>query len=391
MEESFQFGKRIASARKKIPKKAIFCYSTNLDSVIEIGLPEAGLVFAYLPGLLESMQKGNGMEARISESAFRKVKELLPPGSPRIGGPAGIMALDAARLGVRSYLHTPSKSGELLSLFRSDRVLVASEKGFVPARDVSDDSGPPIHLILEFKKGPGIASSNRFIASHESVNPSLVIDPLFSRRILDELPGISKGIVAGFHLLSPEVFKRRKGEVLGQISSWKRTNPHLKLHLEWGSFISKETEKLVVKHALPLFDCAAFNEDEFPSIMRALGRKEELGGIRDILEKTGTAVLHTRDYSLAFSREFSSESLADSLTFASFAAGFKASKGRAPAFRELGKTRFRLKKIKMPKVDGKRLAKQGVAFALSPSVEVTPKLTVGLGDCFSMAFFLSLK
>ena len=383
MEKPRGFEENRQLARKKIEKKAFFAYGANLDSVIPLNLIQARLVSPYLPGLLESMKKGEGREIRVSKAAFRKTIELLPCGSKRVGGQAGNMALDAARLGVLSYMHTPSRSGELLSLFRSNRVLVAGENGFVPAKEASDNSKPPVHLILEFKKGLETPSSNRFIASCENLNPSLCIDPLFSRNIAREIPEISRGFVAGFHLLGPKVFEERKRVVVKQLLGWKMQNPDLKIHLEWGSFISGETERLAEKHILPLVDCVGFNEDEIPST--------GIGTIEKFLDKTKTVVLHTRDYSLAFSKEFEAKSLSCSLAFASCVAGFKASRGRAPTLAELKKTGFKPKKISPPKFDERKLLGKGISFAFSPSVEITPKFTVGLGDCFSMAFFLTLK
>ncbi len=400
MEIVSGFREEIEASRKTLGKKALFAYGTNLDSVVEIGLPEANSVSRYLPGLLECMKNGGGKEIRMGESEFRKVVGLLPPGSPRVGGQAGNMALDAAKLGVKSYMHTPSKSRELLSLFRSGNVLVATESGFAPAGKAFDDSEPPVHLILEFKKGPGIPSSNRFIASYENLNPSLSVDPLFSREITKEIPKISRAFIAGFHLLSPEVFEKRIEYVKNQISSWKKLNPKLKLHLEWGSFLSEETEVLCSKHVLPMVDCVGFNEDEmtlgrdkFPQKFGRIGNSNFQYNEKTeaLLEKTKTAVLHMRDCSLAFSKEFSSKSLARSLSFASAVAGFKASRGRAPTFAELERTRFRAKKINPPGIDERMLKRNDIPFAFSPSAEIIPKFTVGLGDCFSMAFFLSLK
>lgn len=391
MEKAPAVKRSIETASRRLEKSAVFAYTTNLDLVFEIDLSEAKKLSSYLPGLLECMRTGKGKEIRITEKNFRKVEKLLPPGSPRIGGPAGIMAFDSARLGVRAYLHATSKSRKLLSLFKGNRVLVATDSGFLEANGCGDDSDPLIHLVFEFKKHPGIHSSNRFIASCENVNPSLFIDSFFSSQIKKELPGISKGVIAGFNLLSPETFRARKDEVLGQISEWKRINPNLKLHLEWGSFISSETEALTLKHVLPVVDCVAFNEDEFPSAMKALEDKRHFKEAGSILDRAKTTVIHTRSWSMAFSKEFNRKSLLDSLIFASCAAGFKASKGMAPTLAQLRKTKFRLGNAKLSQIDQKKLSEKGISFAFCPSVEIVPKFTVGLGDCFSMAFFLTLK
>ena len=379
MEIYGDLNESVAVCGRRMKKKAVFAYCTNLDSVIEIGRPEAESVSCYLPGLLECMRNGEGKEIRINESDFQKVAGLLPPGSRRVGGQAGNMALDAARLGVKSYMHTPNKSKKMLSLFPKN-VFVASGDGFAPAKDSGDDSEPPVHLVFEYRKGRGIPSSNRFIASFENDNPSLKIDQLFSRNILREIPSIDRAFVAGFHLLTPVVFRKRFREVVKQIRLWKRLNRALRIHLEWGDFVSKETEKMAAKSLLPEIDCVGFNESEMKGLVRAAG------GINPILEKTKTVLLHTRDYSLAFSREFDEKPLADSLSFASCVAGFKAKKGRSPTFAELMKARFRKRKVAMPDVET-----GDFSVGFSPSAEVKPKYTIGLGDCFSMAFFLTLR
>jgi ADP-dependent phosphofructokinase/glucokinase len=373
----------------EIPTKALFTYGVNIDSVRSISLKQAMSVSGYLPGLLECIRSGSGMEIVISEESVERIVSLLSPGSKIVGGQAGNMANDASRLGVESYLHTPSKSGELLSLFKSEKVLVASGRGFAPAKDSFDDSKPPVHLVFEFKKTRGIPSSNRFIATCEKLNPSLFIDPVFSRNIRKEIPNIRRGFIAGFHLLSPSVFKKRIGFVLGQLESWREINRNLKIHLEWGSFVSKETEKLAAIELLPAVDSVGFNENEMPSLLDTVGAGEKLENLALVLKKTKTVVLHTRDYSIAFSREFNSKALADSLGFASKVAGLKAKNGKAPRLEELRKAKVKVKKITPPLFDKAKFP--GVSIAFAPSLEVKPRITVGLGDCFSMAFFLTLK
>ncbi|MFH1470362.1 MAG: ADP-dependent glucokinase/phosphofructokinase [Candidatus Micrarchaeota archaeon] len=383
METSGIFKKSITTARESIKKRAFFAYNTNLDSVVLIGASQARTFFQYLPELAKSMRRGEGKEIRVSASLFQKIIGLIKKSSQRIGGQAGNMAMDAANLGVECYLHTPSKSKELLSLFGRKGVLVAAENGFLQAQEAKDSSEPPIHLIFEYTKGRGIPSSNRFIVSSESLNPTLFIDPVFSRGIAREIPGIDRGFIAGFHLLSPEVFRKRSSFVAKQVSGWKKANPELRIHLEWGSFISNETENLVGRQMLPLVDSVGFNGEEIEF--------REEGKVEKLLRKTKTVLVHGKDYSVAFSKEFSSKTLELSLSFASAVAGFKAMKGRAPTFAELAKTSLKPKKINPPKFNSKKLAKWGISFAFSPSAEIVPKHTIGLGDCFSMAFFLTLK
>ncbi len=379
MEIYGDLNESVAVCGRRMKKKAVFAYGVNLDSVRTVGLGEAGELSRFLPGIKERMQEGEGGEIRVSRKTFYALDRMLQKGSLRIGGQAGNMALDGAKLGVKGYMHTPSSSKKMLSLFPK-KVFVASGNGFAPSVDSGNDSEPPVHLVCEYRKGKGIPSSNRFIASFENLNPSLCIDPVFSRNIEREIPGIDRAFVAGFHLLTPVVFKKRFGEVVKQIRLWKRLNRALRIHLEWGDFVSKETERMAAKIILPEIDCVGFNENEMEGLVRAAGR------IKTILRGTKTVLLHTRDYSLAFSREFGGKSLADSLSFASCVAGFKASRGRSPTFAELMKTRFGKRKVAMPDIEAGNFS---VGF--SPSAEVKPKYTIGLGDCFSMAFFLTLR
>ncbi|MFH1448509.1 MAG: ADP-dependent glucokinase/phosphofructokinase [Candidatus Micrarchaeota archaeon] len=321
---------------------------------------------------------------RISSHMFHKIDRMLPEGTLRIGGQAGNMAVSASRLLTRSYLHTPNYSRKMLSLFKSRRVLVACGESFLPARECGDDSEPLTHMIFEFKKGKNISSSDRFIVSFESENPSLPINPIFSRNILPVIQDIPKAIIGGFHLVPPRLLRKRMSGVLAQIRKWKRINPCLRMHLELGDFLSHESEILTVKHILPEVHSVGLNESELPTFLNSLGS----GRIESVLDKTGTVVLHTGNYSLALSRDYSQKALASSLAFASCVSGFKALKGHSPTFSQLAKAQFKRKRIIPPRIRG---ASTDIPTAFSPSVNIKPKYTIGLGDCFSMAFFLSLK
>ncbi len=391
MEMVSGFSSRVSSATRRLAPKATFVYCANLDSVYRISLLEALGLSNVLPGIYDTVRSGSGREVIIGRRAFDDTRKLLGKGVLRVGGQAGNMALDAAGLGVTGYMHTPSYSKRLLSLFKPSRILVASGKGFSPASECSDSSEAPIHLILEYEKGEGIPSSNRFIASFDELNSELMIHPLFSRNILAEMPDINRAFIAGFHLASEDAYRLREYDIKTQLQDWKHINPDLRIHLEWGDFASKWVGRAVAKDIFPEIDCVGFNENELPGILRASGENEKgIDGIAGIVERVGTALFHTRDYSMAFSKEFSERGLADSLGFATCAAAMKASTGNPPTLEGMLNGRFRGKRVKPPKMSRALFQESRIAVAFCPSAQVKPKITVGLGDCFSMAFFLSL-
>ncbi len=371
---------------KKLNKKALFAYNVNLDRVCPVSETQIKAISKHLPELMDCFKNEEGAEIRVTKKKFDKIKRLTTGCSFRIGGQAGNMAMDSARLGTKAYLHTLDRSKKTMSHLSSANIFIASKNGFRSAKKSGTDLPPLIHLILEFKSH---SSANRFILSDEKVNPSMKIDPVFSKQILHHIKDIQNAFLAGFHLVPYGILRKRVSIIGGQINEWRAKNPKIGIHLELGNFTNSSSERTTIKKILPECDSVGFNEDEFPSIMRILGKNEKTSALISLLEEVSTVLLHTSDYSCAFSKKHSSKKLYDSLTFASAVAAYKSMEGRAPTKAQLLKKTFRRKKVSSP-FNGEALRRKGISCAVSPSMEITPKHTIGLGDCFSMAFCLSM-
>ncbi len=312
----------------------------------------------------------------------------------RVGGQAGNMARAAAKLGVRSLLHSASKSSKQMALLSEPNILVANESGFsVPARASSADI-PLVHVVLEFEKGDKIKNkriprSNRFIASFDPYNTEMMMDENFKRHAQNEVAHINKVFISGFHLLMHADFENKIGDVCGTVSAWKKTNKNLEIYSELGDFQNENAARASVKKFMPLCDCIGMDERELRQLCDVLGIKEKnmIRAALAVLQRTkiNTLVLHTPEFALAASKKYGAQALSDSLIFASALAALKAKKGETPTLREIENFAARAK-TEVKKIKSK------FANARVPSFFIEkPKSTVALGDCFAAGFFLTLK
>lgn len=166
------------------------------------------------------------------------------------------------------------------------------------------------------------------------------------------------------------------------------------LHLEFADFRRMDVLKLVVRKILPVCDSIGMNEFEIEEARQALGLGRCKNAVQlavrmlSAVDTVDSMVLHTAGFAFAASRSVGEKELRDSLMFGASAASFMAKKGRAPSLPEL-------KKFFPARGPGGKtiLRKPKCVFnaAIVPSFFVEkPKRTVGLGDCFTMAYFLSL-
>ncbi|MFH1285760.1 MAG: ADP-dependent glucokinase/phosphofructokinase [Candidatus Micrarchaeota archaeon] len=387
-----RYSSSLAWAKQNLVKKAAFAFNANIDAIrgIEGKEIEALVLPRELKGLPETMRTGSGREVLVSSRTLNFLNEVLGRDYTRIGGQVGNVANAAAALGVDSYAHVTSKTREQCELL-NPRVKIALGNRFVCASSIKDKGIASVHFVLEFEGGDkiygkNIPASNRFIASYDPINFRMKIDPAFKRNILPKLKQIDRIILAGFHLLTHGNVRRKVREISALLRKWKKINKNLEIHLEMGEFQKRDALKLVLSDILPLCDSLGINETEVNQTAGLLKMKKEVLPVcRALLKRVPTVVFHRREYAFALSKKHGKEQLEHALRFGSILAAYKAKYGKWGKFEELERY---LKRAKIQKV--KRSIPKNIAFV--PSLLVThPKETVGLGDSFTVGYFLTRK
>lgn len=187
----------------------------------------------------------------------------------------------------------------------------------------------------------------RFIASYDPF--PMHLEDNFTYNITKELPSITKVFTGGFHLLkTPD----RMRKFLSEMKRWKEAQPKLEFFCELGEFQSPEVMDAVRSELLPFMGTVGATDSE----LAQLGVEPD-----ELASETGATVLfHTPEKQQVFPE---SRLNAAALEFAKRCASYKARTGKAATEAE-------------------------IAGASSEFVE-SPVQTVGLGDAFSCAYFMS--
>ena len=329
------------------PKSAIFAFNANIDHVRFAGEPEIEAIEKFSPPLAgqisECFAYGVQKEVAIDARACEFLLSSIRFDEKLAGGQAGNAAQQASALGVKCFLHTNFANEELLGLFsRPESVMVASENGFVPSGSFSSSAKSAHHFVFENRE-----SQTRFIASYDPL--PLHPDDNFCRHIDAELPGIGKAFVGGLHLAkTPE----RLRKFLSEIRRWKEINPKLQVFIELGEFQSREALRECEKEIFSTADVLGLNETELSSLSLGL---DELPGA------AGSVLFHSQSEQMVLPQ---AKMDAAALEFARRCASFRASTGK--------------------------FASESDLVGLPASQVPIPKVTVGLGDTFSCAYFMAL-
>ena len=330
------------------PKSAIFAFNANIDHVRFAGEPEIAAIEKFSPPLASQVSEcfayGVQKEVSIDVRACEFLLSSMSFDAKLAGGQAGNAAQQASALGVKCFLHSNFANEGLLGLFsHPDRVFVASEKGFIPSSAFSSSAASAHHFVFESREG-----RTRFIASYDPL--PLHPDDNFCRHIEAELPLASKAFIGGLHLAkTPE----RLRKFLSEIRRWKETNPKLQVFVELGEFQSREALRECEKEIFSVADFLGLNETELSSLSADI---EELPGL------VGTTLFHSQSEQMVLPQ---GKADAAALEFARRCASFRAATGK--------------------------FASEADIVGISPSQAASPKLTVGLGDTLSCAYFMAAR
>ncbi len=329
-----------------LPDKAIFAFNANLDHVRFADEADLAKIEAFSPEIYSQMnecfswgvQKEIAVDAKACEFFLSEIKFE----GAIVGGQAGNAAQQASALGVECLLHTNFANRELLEKFTyPEKIMVAGEQGFAPSTESSSQVKSAHHFVFENKE-----SRTRFIASYDPL--PLHLEDSFCLNISARLPAIRKAFIGGLHLVkTPE----RVGKFAEELRRWKKISPRLQIFLELGEFSDKKVLHAVEKEVFPTIDMLGLNEVELGQL------SFELDELPSIVQ---SVLFHCPQEQLFLP---SPKANAAALEFAKRCAAFKAKNGRVATEEDL------------------------VGF--SPDFVESPAKTIGLGDIFSCAYFLS--
>lgn len=363
----------------------------------------------------------------------------------RMGGQAGIIANQMAKLDVSAVCYSPILSKAQSRLFSNKKmffpILLHDRLVFKNPRYAFDASDPTkVNWIFEFRKGDRLKFGKRKIVAPRA-NRIIVASrpdkyvPMFPSEMEPHLHQLARSFDV-FFLAGFQSFRRNRGEMnfrgdlrrlIWQVNQL-RGNKHGRFHLEYVAIHDPLLDKGVYPSILHLFDSLGINEVETVHFLKRLGdycladelKKNETPmnfyrGIRRIFHRFKLKRLHahTLGYFLLLLRKDyvgrkSPEEFANSLLFASRVADARAFYGKAPAYSDLKKL-FHLKisdaginalkemasELYSDPSKGRHFILNGIHDAgdhyliMVPTAIVKPKATVGLGDTISSVAFAS--
>jgi ADP-dependent phosphofructokinase/glucokinase len=395
MDWAAYYREALIYAERNITGNALFAYNVNIDAVKYLRGGER------LPRRISNLLKGcvkNGKqsEVRVDKKTLRLLIDKMGYDEVRMGGQAGNMSNVASSLSVRCYTHVPSKCREQMKLFEHPENIYIADGTFKTPPKVHRRCDVPIHFVMEFRKGYRFQNveapaSNRLIASFNPPCAVLEIDEEFKRLVPRIIGRVERALISGFH--NPTLgsdFAIRIENVRKHIEELKGINPNLKVHVELGDFQHLRILKEVIRRILPVCDTVGFNEEELEQMKKVLSMKCDMWEACDkICEKFCSAVFHCNSFSFSVMRE---EGCADPLMFGSLLAARRAATGKNASFRELEKfsNTTRVNKDGIQQYDEFRKIKFKNNAYFAPALDIgEPKMTVGLGDCFTAGYFLT--
>ena len=329
------------------PQSAIFAFNANLDHVKYCTDSDLAAIEEFLPVLSgqisESFAYGMQKEVAIDMRALDFFLTKMKFDRTIVGGQAGNAAQQASALGVKCFVHSNFANEELAGKFNfPDKILLPNENGFIAASSFASHTKSAHHFVFENKE-----TRIRFIASYDPfpMHP----EDSFTHHITGELPSVSRAFVGGFHLLkTPD----RMRKFLSEMKRWKEVQPKLEFFCELGEFQSSDVMDAVRSELLPFMGTVGATDSE----LAQMGVEPD-----ELASETGAAVLfHTPEKQQVFPE---SKLNGAALEFAKRCASHKARAGKAATEADI--------------------AGESGAFVESPVQ------TVGLGDTFSCAYFMS--
>ena len=247
---------------------------SEITAKIETPPNAVNSVSDFVAGLVLCMQSGIGAEWLIHEKpVFDFLKSRFFDRSIiRMGGNAGIMANVMSEMGADLVVpNVVMPSGTQVSLFSKKSVMLPQSNE--PTSECSDEL---VHFVFDFKKGGTflldgntvtVPRENRFIATYDSANIELAVNPDFETYALDHIDEMDGVLLSGFHMLMDRypdgsTYVKILDRAVEQVKGWKRLNGRLRIHAEFGHFLNSDIAYSVFSNLAQHVDRIGMNEDE---------------------------------------------------------------------------------------------------------------------------------
>jgi len=288
------FNSNIDAVAKISPERFYQWLKTfGLKTVELTGDSKISTVADFLRGFITCFERGIAQEWLINSSeTFEEIKETVGYDHLQMGGQGGIIGNVMSAAGVEKvFVHAASLPKEQASLFlHNDNLLSANQNGdAVPAyMAVRDHDIPLIHWILEFNKGDTITledrtivcpKSNRFIATFDSLNFRLAIDPKFLSAVNRSSTPIEYCLLSGFQMLTEPLVDGTSSQVridesIEIVNQWKCAHPEMIVHFEFASTQDRTVRKMLWDSFSTMVDSIGVNEQELIDILDVTGKCE---------------------------------------------------------------------------------------------------------------------
>ncbi|MFX1514321.1 MAG: ADP-dependent glucokinase/phosphofructokinase [Promethearchaeota archaeon] len=395
-------------------------------------------------GILWCFSRGKAAEWLVFDhSVYKWISKHLGFEEQRMGGQAGIMA-NLLSLFTEVIVHVCNLSKTQADLFHHKNVFVPhfeNKKPLLihPQQAWQKNVPDLVHWIIEFKKGDILQlgdqlfvcpRDNRFIASFDTPNSSLEINPDFLEGIKPILSKTQACILAGFHLLQPEIqkttYQTRIDFIEDIVRSWLTKNKELKIHFEFAYMSNPIIREAVLNRIVRLGHSLGVNEVELATIWEVVTRRESKKGLwHDLFELYQAALevfhyleiyrLHvrtlennlmiiTKDYPL------NAQSVRDAMLFGAILGAAKAKLGKIDSQKDFKEGRTipvsttgieSFKRLAYALEERSFIAnpepflrtgiceqEDNILIVIPTKVVEKPALTVGLGDTISSSAFL---
>jgi len=347
--------------------------------------------------------KGLGGEVEITEESVCRFLEDQFETSMALGGTCAQGAAALGALGFPLVAHITDRCSQVCGLMDYPGVSTVSGGRLVPISSAASGEAPVRHMILQFSKGDIVEAggrsfevpvSNRVILDFDKVHKVVPIDAGFTGYLEANAGRVASYAVSGFNAIVEKRICEERTEELGRhLGRLRSANPSFVAYLEGAHYFSAEIEDALFRGLAGEVDVLGVNEEELVAIAGSFGvgvDKEDLRsvlrGLDGILGKYpfGGVVMHTKDYSMYYGREFEGADIEKGLTLGNLMSATRARTGRYGSREDCADS------LSLP------LSEAGLAFAeelgrsaparfarIVPSRYMErPACTIGLGDTF---------
>ncbi len=404
-------------------RRHVFGYTSNYDVVLKWDVDVYNKILEEFLKEEPSAEAGDTMDtmedfARISSYCLMKgiganfditsveVCQYLQShfeSEPALGGTCAQGAAALAALGFPMVAQLTDKCREVCSMMDAAGMQVVKGDKLVPIMEGASDEPPVYHMILQFSKDDkilihgkeyAVPLSNRLILFYDKIHKTVPIDPCFFDYWNRHAEDVSSYLASGFDaVIDTAVMEERLEQICGHMEIMRKKNPDFVFYLEGAYYMNPEVKELLFKKLAPYADIVGTNEEELVAQNERYGIHTDIEDLASVIQGTqalldrygaGGVVLHTKDYSLYYGKEWKGIDIEKGLTIGNLMSGTRARIGKYGTIEECRESlALSLSPTGLAfheRLEQLELDKQAV---LVPSRYLEhPKYTIGLGDTF---------